>query len=142
MNYWIGINSDPTSKEELAKRELSFWCMPEQARTGDYLYMYCPRSASAKQQGIFSLLEVTNIETKQSKSRNVCDCYKYQGKKLRYCAVKVIKIFNNHVDATTLKYDDVMGASMLCRRNFQGTVFELKEEEHFSIQALLALANS
>lgn len=142
MKYWLAINSNPLGKGKLEANPNTYWCLPEEASPEDEVFMYCPRSASAKWQGIYSICRVDRVGHRDQEQYYRCRGYAYKKQALLYSELTRTQIYDKHLQATEIKSHSKLRLSNFARRNFQGTVFELSEDQQSTIRALLEDLNA
>jgi hypothetical protein len=120
--YWIGVTSDREYKKGTKE---SWWCLPYDAKQGDIILFYCPRSVSTTRQGIFAEATVTTSPESKNKQNYLCSGYGTYFSKgsLGYVDVDIKKIFDIKLTAKEMKEDPMLFTQPFVRRNFQGTAF-------------------
>ena len=127
IRYWVGVVGGITRVTE--SKERSWWCLPIQAREGDPILMYCPRSVSSTQQGFFALYEVSVAPDPDNPKNSYCSGYSLSKGSLKHAEIERRELFEERVTASHCKLDPVLKKSSLVRKNFQGTTFEIEKVE-------------
>jgi hypothetical protein len=120
MSFWLGVVGSLKAERSFESRP--WWCFPKDAQKGDAILMYCPKSISAKYQGIFLQAEIAEplgtLESDQFR------CLPYgRRKKLFFGKLKIIKRFPKPLTAREMKCDLNIRSAVFVARSFQGTIF-------------------
>ena len=128
-NYYAGIVGSVQAVNTFETRP--WWCVPFDAKKGDQLLLYCPRSISKKNQGLFALCTIKNELDKFHVNNHYCSgfgrIFGRISKKLLYCDLVFVKRYNITLTAKEMKRDHLLSRSNIVRRNFQGTTFKLEK---------------
>ena len=138
--YWIGIVGGIEAADKL--EDSPWWCVPQKAQKGDYIFMYCPMSVSKKKQGVFALCEL--LSEPSANNSNNWYCSGFGGRlfaRLFYVDLKVIRRYKTHVTARDMKRDAILSKIAFVRRNFQATVFEMDNIAFDRIKSILRTKN-
>lgn len=142
INYWLGILGTVQAVTDFQNR--LWWCFPQKAQKGDFIFMYCPRSVSLKKQGIFALCNITTSIQERHEKNYYCTGFGRTGRGrsvLRYADLNYLKGFKESLIAKEIKNDEILSTAHFVRKNFQGTTFELNEIIFNRIQMLLNKKN-
>ena len=141
-NYWIGIVG--SVQAVLNFEERPWWCFPVTAKKGDVILLYCPRSVSDKNQGIFGLANIKEPIDQNHENNYYCTGFGRnfgRGRPLFYGELKFQKRYKMTLTAKEMKKDHLLGRSNFVRRNFQGTTFKVDEEYFNRIKELITEKN-
>lgn len=132
MKYWVAVNGNLDIAPD--KKTKFWWCLPFDACSEDLVLLYRPRSVSAKHCGFFGLSKVIVAPKSKCEKNIYCNGYG-MGKKpiYGYAEVEAISFFTKNMTIAYMKTSTLMSELNILRKNFQGTTFELTEQEYYLI---------
>lgn len=136
FSNWLAVITDRAVFDSTVVE--TWWCLPESARAGDLVYLYCPRSANSKLQGVFGLATVVEAPSKRHTKNAYCSGFGHPELKLLYCELRITKRFENRLSASDIKSVNQLSRELFVRRNFQGTSFKVSD---LGAATLLTLLN-
>jgi hypothetical protein len=141
MNYWIAISSNlDRRKTKNAQLANTWWCFPTRATPGDLVAFYLPRSVNGTYHGVYAIYEVvSSIHPKHSRN-HYCSAYRSKNESLKYAEVRPVKHFVKALTCSTMK-NSSLKTSPFVRRNFQGTIFQITQNEFAEITRMLDSIN-
>jgi len=129
--YWLGVVG---SKERvITPDKYLWWCFPLIAKKNDKVLMYCPRSISPKYQGIYAEFTLSCDTSTKGTEKHYCAGYGRTKGSLFYAKLTKNKIFDSPFTAKEMKSTPIVRTANFVNRNFQGTVFEVKEDTYLAI---------
>ena len=106
MRYWFGVSGSTVRMNPAL--ESHWFCVPEPAEIGDSLYLYIPRSASPRFQGVYCQCKIISPPTFEG--GNALNCAGYgngpsKDGRLGYCEIRFLQRFKNSLTAKEMKSD-------------------------------------
>ena len=129
MTFWFAVSHEIPNKKELERTKKTFWCLPSSAAIGDFVFLYCPRAASPKYQGVYALCEIKARPKEDHPKNYFCTPYLHKKEPLLYTELKVVKIYEHHIKPKHIKSLSVFSQSGLVKKNFQSTIFVITKEQ-------------
>jgi hypothetical protein len=135
--FWLGVAKHEGSRT--MEGGPTWWCLPGNASPGDRLLLYRARSGAATRSGLFAEYEVARLGTPPaagSGSPGELAAGGYCSGPLVYSELALVRRIEPRLTATAMRKDLMLTQAQFLKRNFQGTVFELKKHEYIRLVAL------
>lgn len=133
---WIGVVGSRESLDRFLGDGPHWWCLPEGAKVGAEVAMYCTAQTSKSHQGVFGMFRLEAFDTTRDS-----ECKRY-GRASGYgptsfAQLSLVKRLEPPISSKVLRADPILGVAQCVRRSFQGTFFALESRE---LRRLLRLA--
>jgi hypothetical protein len=137
--HWIGVVGRKDSWERLQKASKSWWCLSREAGEGDKIAMYLTLSVSEADHGVFAFFVVRRIDPTRNQECRGFGSLTVGGRFDVFAEIVRVGKARAPVKLGDIKKDPMLRQAAFVRRNLQGTVFPLNENEY---ERLLKLAKA
>jgi hypothetical protein len=133
MNYWLCVVTSPISYERILSGRTAHLCLPKAAQPNDGLILYRGKRIAAGKCGIFARYFV---KEKINDASDLCSAYysSAYGKLMPFtCSLETM--IDPVIQRAEIAQNFVWKNSLIFRRNFQGSVFQVTTSEWAAIES-------